>query len=444
MGLLFFRYLRLIGQFLAVFALLACAPAGMAYGQVPMERVYATSQTNGGALLRTVTNPGNAVDANPSSYSTISIAILGDVWQRLQFPTDRPAGSTVRVKIGTTGNILGLLGNIQIQAFQNGTARGAAIPIGNLITLLAGEDQAEIVFTPTESYNSVRIRSSGVALGDGLKIYEAYYLAPASPGPISCDAVADLLYGSTGDIAGGLNAVSDAYEAIDGDPVTFATLRTNVSVGNRTHLTALYNTVSQADDSIRVALRSPASLLDVNALSSTLRIRTLLDNTDNGDLALDPQLLSLRLLAPGSDIQVLTYPVSTPFNRVEISLGDGLAEALASLHVHEIQRAIARPVVNAVDMEAGNVVVCENESTTLFVENPQADADYYWYATPTGGEPVATGPELAVEPAEAGTFTYYAAKARQGCLEESERTRVVVHALPQPQRPELSITDTQH
>src|SRR5690606_11105671 len=99
--------------------------------------------------------------------------------------------------------------------------------LSSLISLVAGEDQAEIVFTPSSSFNAVRIGSSGVALGGGLKIYEAYYLKPAND-IISCDVPADLLYGSTGGIAGGLNAIDNPDRAIDADHTSFATFRANV------------------------------------------------------------------------------------------------------------------------------------------------------------------------------------------------------------------------
>jgi hypothetical protein len=331
------------------------------------------------------------------------------------------------------------LGNIQIQAYQNSTSRGNPVSIGNLISLLAGEDQAEIVFTPTESFNSVRIYSSGVALGGGLKIYDAYYLIPAT-NQIACDVPADILYGSTGSIAGGLNAIENASKAIDNDLTSFAVMRANVSaVGNRTHITALYNTISSMNDSIRIVLRHPGTLLNATILSDNLRIRTLLDNTDNGYLLLDPQLLSLRLLASGSNIQVLTYPIDALFNRIEISLGGGLADALTSLDVFEISRIMAKPTVTALNIEDDHVTICEGEMTTLSVENPAVGYDYFWYAT--GNTPIYTGSAYTVVATEAGTFTYYVSKSRDGCTEESDKAKVVVSVSPIPGKPHLTISD---
>ncbi|TDQ73391.1 hypothetical protein CLV99_4443 [Sphingobacterium yanglingense] len=412
------------------------------YGQAPMKRIYATSQKTGGALLHFANSPNDAVDGKPYTYSTIGITLIGDVWQRLQFPTNLPAGTTVRIKIGTTGDILGLLGNILIQAYQNDTSIGNPISIGNLITLLAGEDQAEIVFIPTLSFNSIRIYSSGIKLGGGLKIYEAYYLAPSSPTPTDCDTPTDILYGSTGNIAGGLNAIESPYNAIDGNPITYTTMRANVSaVGNRTHLTALYNTTSHANDSVRIILQRPGALLDATILSNNFRIRSLLDNTDNGYLLLNPSLLSLRLLTPGSDIQVLTYPIASPFNRLEISLGGGLVNALSTLHVHEIQRIMAKPKVTALNIENNSLIVCEGETTTLLIENPESTHEYRWYTDLTESLPIHTGTQYIL-PQAIGTFTYYVSKSYKGCTEESDRTQLLITVISKPGSPHVTITNT--
>lgn len=422
--------------------LFLCCVAHVGYGQ-RMQRVYAIDESHGGTLLtHFVNSEDEAVDGIPSTHSTIGVNVIGEVWQRLQFPSTLAAGTTVRVKIGTVGNILDLLGSIQIQAYQNSNPRGSSYSIASLISLLAGEDQAEIVFTPTESFNSVRIYSSGVRLDGGLKIYEAYYLIPAAPNIIACDISADVLYGSTGSIAGGLNAIDNPYNAIDDDLTSFTTMRANVSAaGNRTHLTALYNTISQDSDSIRIVLRRPGALLDANLLSDNLRVRTLLDNTDNGYLLLDPEFLSLRLLASDSDVQVLTYPIETPFNRIEISLGGGLLNALQVLDVFEIQRVMAKPVLTALNIQDGVVTICEGDGISLSVENPETGNNYYWYTDETALTPIHTGVDYTATPTGTGNFFYYVSRSREGCTEESDRAVIKINVLPLPGKPHLTISD---
>lgn len=419
-----------------VLAILLCGMVKEGVGQG--ARIYATSQDNGGTIITSFhTNPAAAVDQNPLTHSTIGVTVVGNVWQRLQF-TSNIQGKTVRVKIGTTGNILSLLGNISIQAYQNNTAVGSSVQISTLISLIAGEDQAEIVFTPSATSNSVRISSSGVALGGGLKIYEAYYLDESNT---ACSPPRDVLFGSTGNIAGGLNAVENAYNAIDGNNSTFSTIRANVSAaGNKTHLTALFDIPSQIGDSIRILLRRPGNLLEATLLSNNLWIRTMLDNTDNGNLALDPQFLSLSLLAPGSEIQVLTYPIEDEFNRIEISLGAGLLNALSTLEVYEIQRIMAKPQITT-NQPDGKFSVCEGDPITLSVVNPISGNTYHWYTQASGGTAFLSGTTLTISSPSVGNYNYFIGRSKNGCLEESARANVQLVVLPYPGKPHLTITN---
>src|SRR5690606_34284927 len=275
------------------------------YAQTPMERVYATSQFSGG--LGIVVNPGSAVDTDLTSYSKLTLALLGSVYQQLVFPESIPAGTPIRIKVGTDDNLLGLLGNMRVQAYQGGSAVGNSVPLSTLISLLAGEDQNEIVFIPMNgttpvTYNAVRITYSGVALAGGFRIYEAYYYKPTTTN-ITCDQPLDVLSGSTGPIAGSLNGVENAYNSIDGNQSTFATIKANVSALNTTHITALYPVASSPGDSIHLVIRNPAGLLDLTLLASNFTVKTYLDTQDNGELDLDPSLLRLRLLPGATDIQ---------------------------------------------------------------------------------------------------------------------------------------------
>src|SRR5690606_15168397 len=141
-------------------------------------------------------------------------------------------------------DLLNLLGNIKAQAYMGTEPVGNEVVLSSLVSLLGGEDQDELVFTPMEGgspkpYNAVRITSSGIALGGGFRIYDAYFYKTI-PGSIACNEAVDVLYGSTGNIAGGLNAIDSAVNAIDNDDTTYATIRANVSALNKTHLTALF------------------------------------------------------------------------------------------------------------------------------------------------------------------------------------------------------------
>lgn len=397
-----------------------------AYAQEPMERVYATSQSSGGTpLLANVSNAGSAVDQNLTTFSTLSITLVGTVYQELNFPEHAPAGTPLRVKIGTGSDILGLLDNVQIRAYSGTDPVGASVALSSLVSLLAGADQDEIVFTPPGAYNRVRITSAGIALGGGFHIYEAYFYKPVT-NDITCDQPVDVLYGSTGPIAGALNGVENPRRAIDGDPTRFATIKANLSALNTTHITALYPVASSAGDSVQLIIRNPAGLLDLTLLASNFTIKTYLDNLDNGELDLDPSLLRLRLLPGATDIQVLTYPVNQPFNRLEVSLGTGLANALGVLEVYELGRLAVGPTINETNNE-DTYFACAGTAVTLTIENPDAGATYNWYDE--AGVLANTGTSYTTGTLPVGNHIFYVTSTRDGCTTESGRTMVVVKVI---------------
>ncbi|WP_268223687.1 hypothetical protein [Sinomicrobium oceani] len=134
------------------------------------KRVYADGQANGGTiLLSNVSNPGRAADGDKDTYSTMTLTAIGEVWQKLNFTTQQPSpDDPVHIKIGTNTGLLSLLSGLTLQAYIDNTAIGDPITLGSLIGLLNGADQADIVLpAPGVAYNSVRVRSAGIALGGG-------------------------------------------------------------------------------------------------------------------------------------------------------------------------------------------------------------------------------------------------------------------------------------
>ncbi|RNL95753.1 hypothetical protein ED312_00020 [Sinomicrobium pectinilyticum] len=415
------------------------------WSQQPQERVYADAQTNNDcALCLTidVANEGRAVDGDKDTYSTLSITVLGQVWQKLDFTSQQPGpDDPVHVKIGTSTGLASLATSLKFQAYNGNTPVGVEVALGSLIGLLNGADQADIVLpAPDVPYNSVRVLYDGVALGGGINIYGAYFNEPGDS--IACDMAEDILWGSEASLAGGVNAVNNPQNAIDGDESTFAELNATVSVEGKTYVTALYPSVSVAGDSVRLVFRNPGGLIDLGLLSSSFVLRTYLDNQDNGALDLDSDILRLSLLSGSSDIQVLTFPVQTPFNRIEVAIGEGLATALASLHVYEIQRIAKGPGITSPQMTEGVVYSCFGDEVTLNIDQPLAGSVYTWYTAPTGGAPVATGTSYIPDTTVPGSAFFYASETREGCTNESGRTPVELIVFPAYGNPDIVIGNT--
>ncbi|WP_461534473.1 immunoglobulin domain-containing protein [Sinomicrobium sp.] len=408
------------------------------WAQQAQERVYAETQTSGGGLLSMVANAGNAVDRNKDTYSTMSITVVGSVWQKLNFTSELPGpNDPVHIKIGTSAALLGLGNSLSLQAYNGNDEVGEKYTLNTLIGLLAGEDQADIVLpAPGEPYDSVRVYYSGAALGGGIRIYEAYFNKPSTG--IICNAASDVLWGSEASIVGGVNSVINPQYAVDGDDTSFAELYSTASVVGKMHLTTLYPITTMPGDSLRVVIQNPGGLLSLELLSKYLQIKAYVDNEEETEpLDLDANVLSLKLLSGDSDTGAITYPVDFPFNRIQVSIGDGLATVLSALRVYEIHIIPQAPKITAPNLEDDELHICYGDEVTLSVANPVAGSEYRWYTTETGTTPLYTGTSFNI--ADLETTTYYLAESRQGCTDESARASVRVYVSPNYGSPEISI-----
>ncbi|MET6999515.1 gliding motility-associated C-terminal domain-containing protein [Chitinophaga defluvii] len=427
---------KAIGMLIAVIALLTIGNLQSQAQLRATQRVYANAEQHGIIVLGAVNDQAKAVDGNLNTYATLAPVILGGAWLQFKFTGATPgAGDSIHIRMGSTVDLLSLLGGISIQAYKGNTpVAGTSRTISSLLTLIAGASDFDLVYKPASGltygvdYDAVRVTTTGVAIGGGLRLYEAYF-DKAAAGAIACDAPADLLSGSTGSIAGGLNPVDNAQQAIDGNPSTFATLRANVSaVNNKTFVTVLYPSYSTPGDSVRILFKNPGGgLLDANVLGTSLSVTTYNNNTLNGTLALTQSLLNLRLLPGSVDVQMLTFPINQSFNRIEVSLGGGLATALQSLEVYEVLRVAPKPVLQGLANDT--LLTCNSIApVTLKVNNPKAGETYTWY-TSAAGASVASGTQYTTGTLTAGINKFYVAVSRNGCTNTaSERREITVIA----------------
>jgi gliding motility-associated-like protein len=86
-------------------------------------------------------------------------------------------------------------------------------------------------------------------------------------------------------------------------------------------------------------------------------------------------------------------------------------------------------VVNPIPLiTVKSVTICTGGDTTLTVENPAAGATYTWYATPTGGTAIGTGPTLKITNVTAGTDYYVQQTSTAGCSSEMTKVSVAVQS----------------
>ncbi|RYE20454.1 MAG: hypothetical protein EOP51_17800, partial [Sphingobacteriales bacterium] len=418
------------------------------------QRIYANDERNGNAGLLclgcVVNNPDNAADGNTQTFSVINVTVglLAQTYQELIFTgVNKPAANTrVRIKLGTGNNLLDLtaLGGVSIRAYNGNATAGPSYTVPTLVSALSNNNQVEVGITPTQAYDRIRITVNGGVAGvlSSLYVYDAYF---NGTGNAACNTAVDELHGISSALLNlGLNVggVVNPQRAIDGDINTASTLNAGVGLaGAFAQQTIIFNKPSIQGDSIRLTLSIPQSLLNADVLSR-IAVSTFLGSTDNNDTrTLSSSLLTVRLLDLSDNRQkvTVTYAPSQIFDRVQLRLGGGIANALSSLNLFEAQKLIPRPVIRVNDVIAGNVQACAGSTVTLTAA-AVPNTTFNWYADAAGGSPLFTGATYTTGVLNAGT-TLYVAASRAGCTDASERTPVIITVNQVPALPNITNTN---
>jgi gliding motility-associated-like protein len=299
---------------------------------------------------------------------------------------------------------------------------------------LTGNNQAEVILTPAQVYDRVRITLDAGLLGvtSSIYLYDAFY----GSGPGLCNTAIDELHGISSALLGlGLNigGVANPQLAIDGDITTASTLNAGVAVlGSFAQQTVIYNSLSVIGDSVRVTLGITPALISAGVLQN-IALSTFNGNTSNNDTkTLSSALLIVKLLGITGGIQkvVVTFVPTAIFDRVQLRLGGGIANVLSTLNFYEAQHILPSPVVTVNGVATNNTQICSGANATL-TATAVTNTVFNWYTVPTSGTAVFTG-AVFTTPALATTTTYYVEAMRNGCTDASQRTAVVVTVNPLP------------
>jgi gliding motility-associated-like protein len=412
------------------------------------QRIYANNQDSGATGLLclgcTVTNPANAADGNVETFSTInvSIGLAASTYQELIFPgTGKVAANTpVTVKLGTGNNLVSatVLGGITLQAYNGTTAIGSPVATSTLISALSSNNQFEVSITPSQTYDRIRVTLNGGVLGalSSIYLYEGFYNGSAAG---ACNSAVDELNGVSSGLLGlgaSLGGVQNPQNAYDGNLTTASTLNAGVGlVGATAQETIIYEAPSVQGDSIRLTMSVPQSLLSAGVLSN---ISVTTSNGIGGTAetySLSSSLLNVQLLGIIGGVQniTITYAPVNIFDRVQVTLGGGIANVLSTLNLYEAQKLIPRPVIKFNNVVTNNASIC-NGSTATLTAVAQPNTTFLWYSQATGGTPITTAGSFTT-PALTATTTYYVAAMRSGCTDQSERTPVTVTVNQTPANP---------
>lgn len=178
-----------------------------------------------------VTNPNFILDGNPSTFSELSLGVLGvaaQIEQTVYYDnvSDVDDNFYIRLAVDPSLLTLGLANNVEIIA-QNGTQNIYSENLSSLLTLdllglLQGGDSAIIGFDPGASIDRVTVRLSSllsVALSQEIKVFDIYR-APAQAVITSPAGGVNICAGTSVDLVaeaqGGSTVELRWYDALEG------------------------------------------------------------------------------------------------------------------------------------------------------------------------------------------------------------------------------------
>lgn len=397
------------------------------------QRNYATLSASGGAA--TITNLGNALGAGPnlppSASTPAKISATGTTgalggssvsgYLELRFPANVPANTYVYVKVANLV-IPSIASAITAEAY-NGATRDAGTQGPAIV---GGDGTVYFLVSGTSAFDRVRVTVKGG--GGGLlnapaetasaDVYYAYY-----NGTTVTDCGQVIGTGWAGSLGG---SVANPQLAIDGSTGTFSTLGPGALlsyVDQSFYFAGLSNTT----DEVKLTLSSPPAALSVGLLNNVTisaykgTSSTVLWSTGLGSV-LSVDLLGL--LGNGTPITISVAP-GVQFDRVVVHFGSVL-NLFSNLYIREIDRTSASPTFTT-----QNATICAGNTATLVATTPPAGYENRWYNAAADGTLLFTGNSFTT-PVLTTTTTYYVARAKTGCPNESLRLPAVVTVNPLP------------
>ncbi|WP_316842211.1 putative Ig domain-containing protein [Pedobacter gandavensis] len=420
-----------------------------------------------------VSNPGAAATGGDQTFATMTAnfsallvaGTMGEAWLQVKFPQPVSAGKTTYIRFDsptTTGvniSLLGIVGDltglfkkdiVRLEAYSGASAagNGTLVSPAQVTATIVQDDQGINYFavTSSASYNSIRIKLSLKAkLLDinlngtiSMKVYEAF----TTSGIGNCGSSFAASVGENNGVNVSLTPlVKNPSFAADHNLNTASQIQAGLAgLGSTVSQTIFFNDPSDATAVAKVWLSVPASLLTVN-LFNEIKFQAFNGNTAIGaPVAASSLLGGLDLLGLFSNSRIVPvfFAPGAAFDRVTVSLSNVVAVGgnivSGGLNIHEIEMTVAKPAFAG--LTGGALGICGN-NVNLSVVSPNSGFNYKWYRkdgasrillnTTTGG----TFSETGIAP---GTYTYYVAAIKTGCLPESDvdSAIVTVTAIPIP------------
>lgn len=205
---------------------------GAYYNQGNCDDAILTSFTASGGLLSAnllsspVQNPENAINSNPSDFSTLSLptlSVAGSVIQKFHFEKASNTDDSFHISLAATSNNLAqieLLKGISIQAYNNGVQVDSktlqeinSLIDLDLLTLIQNNQRLDFSYTPESAADEIRISIGNlvnISLEGVLQIYDIQK-DPAKPTTLPATEVASASAKLNADLNDPSNCTFDEY-----------------------------------------------------------------------------------------------------------------------------------------------------------------------------------------------------------------------------------------
>lgn len=374
----------------------------------------------------TVGAPGNAIDGDHDTKASLEASpgiFLGagsrQSYLEVEFPASVDANTPVFIVLSEDGNGLldylvgGTLGSVinDIVDFaltgtptltinaKNGsssvwTTSMNPDAIGSNRIEIGADGKAYLRVVPTSGFNRIRISWSNFAvLGIGsifsgtqkIYVHDVFY---NSGTPLECEAFLTTSYDAPGISASVLtdnpDPVRNPERAIDSEPDNYSELGYSgiLSIGLLQDFsqTINFNSLSNPGEVAVIKFQTPGSLLSLTLLDN-INVKVYNGSTEvyNSDLGalLDADVLGIISAIFGTSTpNYVTIPVTTQFDRVEITYSQAITGGIAPtpLRLFGVYRTPVKPVLGTTFVNA-----CEGTDVELAVSDPQDGVTYTWY-----------------------------------------------------------------
>ena len=393
--------------------------------------------SNGLCVLCNVFNPEQAVDGNPTTYSTLqtTIGLLGaDVYQTVIFSQPGVSGNKINITLEDPSGLLGasLGGNLAVETFNGTVSNNDAFTVAApLLTLLPGGNKYVLSFPASADFDRVQITlTAGVLSADltALRIYEVCY--ESVPATSVCVKPVNQSSSVSGLLCLACN-VTDGINAIDAYDTTYSQLNVTLGVAGSASQTFTFAEASCIGEGMNLTLENPAGLLSA-ALIADIDVEAL-DASDNVVEAFTVSMNQLQLLS-GTGIYNYGFTPTVSFSKIRVTLNTGLASLLSSLRIYDVCKEATAPPAPVSD----TVLACEGFAAVLQAYSANGTT-INWFTDSVGGTAIATGNTFTTGVLFADTIYYLETEVdSSGCL-SPYRSSIYVNVVPEAPAPVVTV-----